>query len=1133
MQTYCNLAAIKAYNSLNQYELTKSWLNQLKNAQNYLIGEDKDVFLFTHEEAKYIKGICNNLPVYENEQGDKYSLTCHLDECFSNVDLINLYERQQRLLKGSKKIDFLIAKERQQKYQDSSIFWFRSDCHKTTHWNLLKQLDEQQYNDYRIAYEKGHSASDRFNYLPGVADIFTLEKAVVPSLQKNLMNETTLEEADQAQNHNEFIVTSSSKSRMSTGKGFLERFSNRTNKESAFRRHWDLTSQIQELEITHQRYQDYEQCISQLYSGKFDFFWKFEVFLQEMIIREINWLILGKYTQSFLESLGTQKEVKLLKHLHLCDCDSLTDNILESILRNLNQLTELKISHCIQLTNKILKLMSIHPELKIAHLTNLTFNRFNNENKRTLFLKMQYMYLREFQNLEDFDDLTFPQLNKLSIKNCPNLSKLCIDAPQLQRLALNHTPKLQNMIISRTKIDKIAFDNVHNHTVIDIDIIEELKSGVTKHFDALISTASKQRIINSIQFSRRVTYGIPNDQNNILKLIQGLDFLTTINLSHCKLLTDELLLKIFEKNAKELTSIDISCCPNISEKSWYNILKYCSKIEKIALWGNGQFTILDKPLFTDTSKLQILDISYCNWLHCIKIPLNNLHIIMTGCKAFQLDFKYFYIWGQNAFNLISKRDFSQAKQFWRQSLTVLFNHFIRRDDNLSSQDEWERVKISLSETLSTMSQESLSQMYKININEALIQNDFELALTIFDFVLTLPSLEFQHVSKQSLYLPAVEAIRAFCVLWEFLYQKLNSIAKTMYMQRKDSFPAAKTNLSTNVYYSFIQALIFNLTDIVHPEFLKRLKTIPNQKQMKIYLHKEDLLQNNKPEGWSSFDIAVGIQNRKNLIKYALEHAKLIEFRQLLAPEIKHATTITVIYLTMKKAIQIFHKKLLQDNTHNVLTPKQILDFFNGESLSILIDSLQSQTIDDSQTIQNREEFDSSYRYPLPLSLRKKAFVNLVNLYFDANEKMKSTVEVCNNVLGYSVDKRVSLAQLDDFFANHEFIVDHSKAYKIYSAGKSKAFALFEQNLQEFCGSIQTYETYVNDYYENHQTFAFQRYFADHKMTSMVDVAAHMLNSQIVIHADKSEKRKIIYYTAHYGFTKIHIEYDGKGGFARI
>lgn len=215
------------------------------------------------------------------------------------------------------------------------------------------------------------------------------------------------------------------------------------------------------------------------------------------------------------------------------------------------------------------------------------------------------------------------------------------------------------------------------------------------------------------------------------------------------------------------------------------------------------------------------------------------------------------------------------------------------------------------------------------------------------------------------------------------------------------------------------------------------------------------------KGWNCFDVAVGIE-REQIVKYALENSANLEFRRLLAPEIKHAAAL-------------------------------------------------------------------SGSHGLPSSMRTTQLSTFMKDYFDAHEAMKKAVEECNEAIGKPERHRLSLEDLEKtFFVNPNNKTQYAVAYQKLCEAREQLFTPAEQRFNEYCENEESYKTYIRDYYGASQWFAFQRQVETSRSTSMVDITAHMLKAQIVIH--NCTDHQVIYETAAYGPKVIHVDFNGVNHF---
>jgi ankyrin repeat protein len=276
------------------------------------------------------------------------------------------------------------------------------------------------------------------------------------------------------------------------------------------------------------------------------------------------------------------------------------------------------------------------------------------------------------------------------------------------------------------------------------------------------------------------------------------------------------------------------------------------------------------------------------------------------------------------------------------------------------------------------------------------------------------------------------------------------------------------------------------------------------------------------KGWNCFDIAAGIE-REQLVQYALVNSGNLEFRRLLAPEIRHAAAITVAYMEMNQVVFEEHtasvksQQILQEKSQRIQELFQIADVLKTERERAQIESEAIKLLNSESS----EKAVITYRQGLPSSMQTGRVYQLVNDYFNAHEVMKKAVAECNDALGHRDGHRLSLEALEQWLPLNE---TQAEACRKLKEAKDRLFTTAEQQFKEYCESEAVYKTYVQDYYGAAQWFAFQRQFADHQSTSMVDITARMKEAKIVIH--NNTNRAVIYSTNAYGARKIHVEFDG-------
>lgn len=274
------------------------------------------------------------------------------------------------------------------------------------------------------------------------------------------------------------------------------------------------------------------------------------------------------------------------------------------------------------------------------------------------------------------------------------------------------------------------------------------------------------------------------------------------------------------------------------------------------------------------------------------------------------------------------------------------------------------------------------------------------------------------------------------------------------------------------------------------------------------------------KGWNCFDVAVGI-GRQGLVNYALLYVDSKLHRRLLADEIRHAAAITVTIMNLKgngnketaiqrakKLAELFQiqKALEQDDKWNQL--------IIGAEITVLVNKLISEKV----------TFPSN---ALPECMRTKELCDIFNNYEAAHENMREVVVNCNNAIGKTDGNRLSLSQLDEFFADDQNKTKYLQAYESFITNRNAIFTPQEQRLHEYCECKEIYEQYVRNYYGQEEWFAFQRGFAgERKSTSMIDIVAEMLEARIKIF----QGERLIYQTEEYGNKVIEVSYNGYNHF---
>ena len=102
--------------------------------------------------------------------------------------------------------------------------------------------------------------------------------------------------------------------------------------------------------------------------------------------------------------------------------------------------------------------------------------------------------------------------------------------------------------------------------------------------------------------------------------------LVSLNIAYNTSITDEALIKLIEKNGKNLRVLNAEGCVQLTEKSFESIMANCPSIEELALWGVSQSKLSS---IAKLKKLQKLSLRGCELLtnKCIKTLLNYCGVV--------------------------------------------------------------------------------------------------------------------------------------------------------------------------------------------------------------------------------------------------------------------------------------------------------------------------------------------------------------------------------------------------------------------------------------------------------------------------------------------------------------------------
>ena len=274
----------------------------------------------------------------------------------------------------------------------------------------------------------------------------------------------------------------------------------------------------------------------------------------------------------------------------------------------------------------------------------------------------------------------------------------------------------------------------------------------------------------------------------------------------------------------------------------------------------------------------------------------------------------------------------------------------------------------------------------------------------------------------------------------------------------------------------------------------------------------------KPQqlGWNCFDIAVGI-NRDSLVRYALENSRSFEFRQLLAPEIRHAATLAAIHMNEQEEQAEANNKNLKTLFElakiGTLDPKNL-----NKAANRLLQSDNAASLEQNA---------------LPTAMHNPELRNLINRYGNAFENMRPTVSIVNDMLSKPEGARFSIAELDEYFAQSENRPLYRRAEEVYKKERDELLTPVELEFIQYSEEEVTYRTYVNTYYARNGWVAFQRQFAGERSTSMVEIAARMLNTIIVIQQPTQHGLIEIYRTNNFSQNERIIVFNGINHFSSL
>ncbi len=390
---------------------------------------------------------------------------------------------------------------------------------------------------------------------------------------------------------------------------------------------------------------------------------------------------------------------------------------------------------------------------------------------------------------------------------------------------------------------------------------------------------------------------------------------------------------------------------------------------------------------------------------------------------------------------------------------------------------------------------------------------------------------------------------------------------------------AKIYMAVNAQLDIIDQLSLLKKDIplVIPSYKQSSSQLSSSQAIEAPSSTARFLENSRQNfqrGWNCFDLAIGLDTalnieekdaekrakttRNKLVAFALDEKNITEFRRLLAPEIRHAAGLTTVYLNLQKEKETANK---DRNTRlaelfgvaEVLTKARSNE---ASTQAVVMQQITKLLTEDDRSKQDVNEINFD-RHMLPMSLQTKALRKLVNKYQFAHDMMQKTIRelcaqypqmqaavtACKQTLSQAQNNRVinivSAEELYQFLQTPERQKQYPVAWEVYHKQYQDNFVPHEQALQGYCEDEKTYRTYVNDYYGKQGWVAFQRSFkAEGTSTSMVDIAARLLNAQIVVCQKNPTIQNAweeIYCTATpvQNNKKVYVQFNGRDHFMAL
>jgi tetratricopeptide (TPR) repeat protein len=385
----CSTSVASALLFMDIEKLFYEWINEFKETNQYLFGNEVRC-LFNLEEVASIKRLI----------GSEYmgkSISCNLDACFTDADLIGVFNR-------------LIKVKHILQQRTTSIFKLDKESKRQillaenqSHFDLLQQLDTFDYGHYtRVNNENsiGDDYQTRFQKLPGFDRNFN-------TTHQDNENETV-------------IISSKAVNEPITAYRLIK---SKLGREKIMR--------IKTLASLDDQLKVLAYYTSSLSSSLNDFM-NMDQREKSIFFKNVNWNLLSPQIQRDIFNLLSTDDIDIAQ-LCFVDLTLLNDDTLAKISRQQkNSLEKISIKNCANLTSN---LFANRNEFQVKSLFLTELNQFVTIKAQTF--NVMYLYLYELSKLERFEiEWDGSKLKEIYIETCSSLVLLNLNLMQLKLLTL-------------------------------------------------------------------------------------------------------------------------------------------------------------------------------------------------------------------------------------------------------------------------------------------------------------------------------------------------------------------------------------------------------------------------------------------------------------------------------------------------------------------------------------------------------------------------------------------------------------------------------------------------------------------------------------------------------------------------